>query len=363
MKKHFIILLCLSFLLLPVMKVNAQDYTLKQGKIKKGTYNETDYNYYKIKPPKSGFLEIKAKTSNGTALKIDICDENKEVTATDIWIKNKKSVLHKAKKGQIYYLRIKGKEDITYQISYKIKKIDELTYAEKYNYTFTNESFWNQDNAIVLKVKTNKSGILNFMNHVNDTVLVKYLSSNKKEISKNYSVSDYNLTGIGVEAQKTYYIKLWKPDNIKDGTTTFSNLKYQIKEVSSSNYNSKSNAKKLNYDEYANTVVAAGKKHTAWYKVNITEKKKLSITIESRMLQNNGKHLRLYICNENGKKINTSPIVIDKVSHAKYKKKKYIMVYPTTTLKTTSAFPAGTYYLKVESNTKTSSGAYRIKWK
>ena len=43
-------------------------------------------------------------------------------------------------------------------------------------------------------------------------------------------------------------------------------------------------------------------------------------------------------------------------------KKKYKMEYPVKTFGTTAKFPEGTYYLKVESKTKTSSGAYRIKW-
>ena len=80
------------------------------------------------------------------------------------------------------------------------------------------------------------------------------------------------------------------------------------------------------------------------------------------MLQNNGKNLQIYICNENGKKINNTPIVIDGEASAIYKKK-YILKYPSTTFGTTAAFPEGTYYLKVESKTKTSSGSYSIKWK
>ena len=79
------------------------------------------------------------------------------------------------------------------------------------------------------------------------------------------------------------------------------------------------------------------------------------------MIQNNGKNLQLYICNSNGKKINKNPIVIDGETTAVYKKI-YKMEYPVKTFGTTAEFPVGTYYLKVESKTKTSSGSYRIKW-
>ena len=79
------------------------------------------------------------------------------------------------------------------------------------------------------------------------------------------------------------------------------------------------------------------------------------------MLQNKGKNLRLFICNSAGKKLNSSPIIIDGETVVYYKKK-YKMEYPVKAFGTTAKFPEGTYYLKVESKTKFSSGAYRIKW-
>lgn len=360
MKKTIMSILFL-FLLFPAITVNAQDYTLKSGKAEKGFYNETDYNYYKIEPSKSGYLAITAKTSNGSTLQIDICNENKEVVASDIKIKNKETVLHKAKKGNIYYLRIKGIQGATYSISYKVKVIETLTYAKNYNYIFTNASFNNQDNAITLKFKTNKSGNLNFMCDCKDTVIVKYLNNNKKAVSVSSILKDKTLTGIGVQAKKTYYIKLWKSEDSIAGTTTISNMKYQINPVTFSNNKTKSKSKTLSQEKYTETLVPAGATTTTWYKVKQNKNQKLSITIESRMLQNNGKGLQLYICNKNGKKLHKEPIIIDSESSSKYKKKKYVMTYPKKNI-STGKLPADTYYIKVESKTKTSSGSYRIKW-
>lgn len=360
MKKAVLSILFI-FLLFPVTVVNAQDYTLKSGKSVKGSYNETDYNYYKIEPAKSGYLAITASTSDNSALQLDICNENKEVVATDIIIKNKSTILHKAKKGNVYYLRIKGVQDITYSISYKVKTIDSLAYAKKYNYTFTNASFNNQDNAITLKLKAGKSGNLNFMCDCNDTVIAKYINNNKKTISVSSILKSKTLSGIGVVAKKTYYIKLWKSEDSIVGTTTISNIKYQINPVILSNNKTKSKAKILHEGKYTETLVPAGAAKTTWYKVKLNKKQKLSITIESRMLQNNGKFIQLYICNKNGKKLHTNPIIIDSESSAKYKKKKYVMTYPRKKI-ATGKLPADTYYIKVENKTKTSSGSYRIKW-
>lgn len=357
-----IILLILSFIIIPSKMVKAEDYTLKSGKSAKGSYNETDYNYYMIKPSKSGYLAITSKTSNGSALQIDICNESKEVIASDINIKNKATVLHKAKKGSTYYLRIKGNQGATYSISYKIQTIETLTYAKKYNYTFTNASFHNQDNAIILKLKANRSGILHFMCNSNDKVIVKYLDSKKKVISMSSILEKNTLTGIGIQNKKIYYIKLWKPEDTIVGTTTISNIKYQIDEVDFSSNKSRSKAKSLSKGKYVNTLVPAGESTTTWYKVKLNKKQKLSITVESHMLQNNGKCIQLYICNGKGKKLNKDAVIIDDEASSKYKNKKYIMVYPRKKI-TTGALPVGTYYIKVESKTKTSSGSYKIKWK
>ena len=357
-----IFLFILLFIMMPAKIAKAEDYTLKSGKTEKGSYNETDYNYYMIKPSKSGYLAITSKTSNGSALQIDICNASKEVVASDINIKNNTTVLHKAKKGSTYYLKIKGNQGSTYSISYKVQTIETLVYAKKYNYTFTNTSFHNQDNAILLKCKANRSGILHFMCNSNDKVIVKYLDSKKKVISMSSILEKNTLTGIGIQSKKIYYIKLWKPQDTNVGTTTISNMKYQIDEVALSNNTSKAKARSLSKDKYVNTLIPAGAAKSTWYKIKLNKKQKISITVESHMLQNNGKYIQLYICNEKGKKLNKDAAIIDGEASSKYKNKKYVMVYPRKKI-TTGALPAGTYYIKVESKTKTSSGSYKIKWK
>ena len=132
------LLLCILLVLcIPTMKVNAADYNLKNGKTMSGAYageEEGVYNYYKITPSKSGYIEITANTSDGKKLIVDICNKDKNVIASEVAIKNKKTVLHKVNKKTVYYLRIKGTPDATYKISYKLKTFDTLTYAKKYSY-------------------------------------------------------------------------------------------------------------------------------------------------------------------------------------------------------------------------------------
>ena len=358
------ILIILALLILPCITVNAADVTLKSGKSVTGTYagsGEEDYNYYKIKASSDGFIAVTVKTSDKKSLTFDICDANKEVIATDIKVNNKKTVFHKAEKGKEYYLKIKGTEGVKHTILYKIKKLEDMKYAKKYNYVFTNASFNSSKNSISFKMKSNKAGTLQFMFNTDNPVNVKFTDSKKRALSGTFNVDKNALSGIGITANKTVYAKVWKGENTISGTTSLTGVKFQIDLVTSANGATKGKARSLTKGSFVEALVPAGKKTTSWYKFQVKKKQKVSITVESRMLQNKGKYLQLYICNSDGKKINTSPIVIDGETEILYKKK-YIMKYPKTTFGTTAQFPEGTYYLLVESKTKTSSGSYRIKW-
>jgi hypothetical protein len=368
MKKICIPFIMAILALLPISRVQAEEYTLKAGKEIKANYagaEETDYNYFKFTPSKSGFAEIKVKTSDGSNLQFDICDSNKEEIAKNIVVKNKKSVFHKVKKGATYYVKVKGSEGATHTISYKMNTTSTLTYAKKYNFTFTNASFCSASDAILFKVKARDSGNLHFMCNTDSNVNVQYLNSKKKAVSATALVKGHGLTGIGEKKNGIYYIKLWKPENSIEGTTSIQEMNYQIDAVYYSDNSSQKKAKVLTINKSAETLVPAGNKTTTWYKINLTKEQKLTLTFESHLLQNNGKGLKftLYAVN-NGKSQsitkNTDPLV-DEVT-VTYNKKKYKMRYPKTTIKT-GKLPAGVYYLKIVSSTKTTSGSYKISWK
>ena len=362
--KRKIILFILFLLCIPCMKTNAADYELKNGKSMSGTYagdEEDSYNYYKVTPSKDGFIAITASTSDKKPLTVDICNDNKTIIASDVEIDNKKSVLHKVSKKEDYYIRIKGKPETTYKISYKMTEFDTLTYAEKYSYTFTNASFYNKANPIILKIKAKESGNLNFMCTTDNRLIVQYLNSRKKDISSSILLTKSNLSGIGVKANKTYYIKIWNQECLTSGTTTISNMKYQITNITNSSNSSRSRSYVLSKDRYKESLVAADCKSTFWYKIKLTKDQKLSVYIESRMLQMNGSCLQLDLYNREGKKITSDSIVIDEEAYATYKDKKYKMNYPVKKI-TTSKLPSDTYYISIASKSKKTSGSFRIKW-
>ncbi len=364
MKKR-ILLFILLILCVPVLKVNAEDYNLKSGKILSGTYagdEEESYNYYKVTPSKDGYIAITANTSDKKDLVIDICDKDRNVVASNVSIKNKKTVLHKVKKKTVYYLRIKGTPDTTYKISYKMKIFDTLTYAKKYSYTFTNASFSSKSNTLLFKIKSSMNGNLNLMCKTDNPLMAQYLNSKKKVISNNTLVVDNSLSGIGVQADNIYYVRFWNLEKSTSGTTTITNMKYQIKSVAKSHNSTRGSSYSLSSDVYKEALVPADQKNTFWYKIKLTKDQKLSIYIESRILQMNGKGLQLDLYNRDGKKITSKSIKIGESSYATYKNKKYRMNYPVRSI-TTGKLPSDTYYIRIISNSKKTSGSFRVKWK
>lgn len=362
--KNKLLLFLLLILCVPAMKVNAAEFTLKSGKTLSGTYagDEEVYNYYKVTPSKNGYIAINASTSDEKELVIDICDKDKNVIASEVSIQNKKTVMHKVKKKTVYYLRIKGTPEVTYKISYKMKTFDTLTYAKKYSYTFTNASFSSKSNAITLKIKSSMNGNLNFMCKTDNPLMTQYLNSKKKVISNNTLLVDNNLSGIGVKADTIYYVKLWNLDKLTSGTTTISNMKYQIKSVAKSYNSTRGSSYSLSNNTYKEALVPAGQKSTYWYKIKLTKDQKLSVFVESRILQMNGKCLQLDLYNRDGQKITSKSIKINEESYATYKNKKYRMNYPVKSI-TTGKLPSDIYYIKIVSNSKKTSGSFRLKWK
>lgn len=360
MKKIVIILMIL--ILLPVIPVHAQEYSMKAKKEITAAYagpEEDNYNYFKMKPSKNGYAQIKIKTSNKKSLTFDICNENKEVIASDITVDHKKSVLHKVTKGKTYYIRTKGEEGQKHTISYQMYNIEDLSYAKKVSYTFTNASFNSKKNSLILKIKTRKNGNLSFMCNTNNEVSIEFLNNKKKVVSDTSVVSKHNLTGIGVKENKVYYVRLWKTDGTSQGITDIDEIKYQIKNVSLLNNSSKGSAKKLSNS--AENLIPVGKKGVAWYKIELKKKKKLSITFESRLYSNSGKGVKIYICNEKGNALHKNAIYRKEIAISHYKKK-YKMEYPRKEI-STGVLPEGTYYIKVVNNNKKTSGSYKLSWK
>lgn len=358
--KKYLLILFLLLCCIPTLEAEAKNYKLKNGKEQAGKYagdGEDVYNYYRVRPSKDGYIAITVKTSNKKNLLVDICDSDKNVVASNISIGHKKTVLHKVEKKKIYFIRIKGTPKVRYKISYKINTFGELSYAEEYTYTFTNASFKSKSDSILLEIDSSLSGNLNFMCKTSNPITVQYLNSKKKQISGTNTMKKYALSGIGVKSDRTYYIRIWNEKKTTSGTTTITDMKYQINSVSPTTYSSIGYPYYLYYNTYKESLVPADSRSTHWYKIKLTTDQKLSIHIESRMLQMNGSCLKLDLYNRDGKKITSESIQISDEAYATYRKGKYKMNYPVKCI-TTGTLPKDTYYIKVASYTKKTSGFF-----
>lgn len=360
--KRWIFMLLFIICLIPNMHADAKGYVLKEGKQIKVGYagdEEDAYNYFKVVPKKDGYIEIKVKTSDEEDLTLDICNESKKVVASDIVVPHKDSVLHKIKKGKVYYIRTKGSKGHKHTISYKMNEFGELEYAKEYSYRFTNASFVDQKHCMYLKIKARETGNLSFMCNPNKEVNVRFYNNKKKPLSNSITMKKHCLTGLGIKSNNTYYVGIWNAKETKKGTTSLTDLKYQISHVFTTSNATKGTAKDITYRS-AETLLIAGNKTTTWFKIRLSSKRKLNLTFESRLYQNAGKGIKLFICNVNGKALHSDAIVITDQAKASYNKK-YKMKYPRKKI-STGELPAGTYYIKVISNNKNTSGSYKLNW-
>lgn len=362
MKRITLLLLMVLCLFIPSTITKAQEFELKQGKEIKAGYageDEAAYNYFKVSANKNAYIDIKVKTSNKKNLVFDICDESKQVIASNINVEHGKKVLHKVKKGCKYYIRTKGELNQTHSIMYKTTSLETLSYADKYSYVFTNASMNSKKNGVKLEIKTREAGILSFMGNTSNKVNIKFYNKKNKPLTQESIIKGNGLTGLAVNRNDTYYVNIWNTAGTNEGTTELKNIKYQIRHVSTSKYASRGSSKELSRGKSSEAMIIAGKNTTNWYEVELTNDQKIQISFESRLFQNNG--IKMYICNKDGKVLHKNPISITEKLKVKYKKK-YKMVYPIKNI-TTGKLPKGTYYIKVVSNNKKTTGSYAISWK
>lgn len=364
MKRFLLFILIIIGILLPIKEVKAIEYVLSSGAVVTGTYageKEEDYNDIKVAITQDGFMKLNLITSDNLPLEFDILDCNKQIIASNIQIENGQPVFQRVKKDNIYYIRTKGKKNTTFAISYSIVDIDTISQTNAASYTITNASLKGIENALLLKIRPNKTGIFNLIFNTNNKMFVQYLNSKRKAISYEQIVEKNNLTGIGVKKNTVYFVKLWTVKDDLSGTTTIQEMKYQIKKLGIAKNTSRIRAIKLGKKKNRSkeALVLADKKNVFWFKVPLKKRKKLSFTVESRLLQNTGGLVTVDIYSSFGKKINKTPIVIEEEAKAEYNGIKYEMIYPEKTI-TTKKLKKGNYYIRISSKSKLTSGSIRI---
>ncbi len=167
--------------------------------------------------------------------------------------------------------------------------------------------------------------------------------------------SHYTMT-YGVKKNTTYYLRVKAMGGTKV-TATFKSVKKNAA-------TKKSKAKTIKKGKNVKGVIIAGDKKADWYKIKLTKSQqvKLSYSVKGNgYSSSNG--VKVTFCKSNGKNFVSNSYDVLSRSYPNGKRggmtfyREYVFSGKKTGLAT------GTYYVKVEPYTNTSSGYYTLKWK
>lgn len=161
----------------------------------------------------------------------------------------------------------------------------------------------------------------------------------KTQLSGTTSMNGKNDVVYGIEKGKTYYIKVWLPDN-DQGIYAFALKSGKISEKSGKK---KSKAVTIKKAKTKKGTIQPGSSQADWYKFKLTGKKSVKFYFSGR--SNDGLKITIY---KGGKKIGTQSLSSSSSS---------------VTFRSGGKWTKGTYYMKVQRATKYSSGWYAVKWK
>lgn len=172
---------------------------------------------------------------------------------------------------------------------------------------------------------------------------VSLYSSSKKALSNTTSTS--YLPTYGVKKGNTYYVKV-----DMGYISYFSKYGYLLQvnnvKITEKSGKKRTKAKTIKKKKTKKGTIIAGSSQADWYKVKLTSKKKLTVTMKGAT--NSG--LKLTIYDKKGKKLSGASTTFRYYSKS-------------VGLKSYSKLPKGTYYIKVSRADKKSSGWYSLKWK
>lgn len=162
----------------------------------------------------------------------------------------------------------------------------------------------------------------------------------------------------GIQKGKVYYFKVESYGGVKLNAT--------VKAVKKNAATSRAKAKNLSKNKAVNGVLIAGDKKADWYKIKVTKSQKVKISWSAKTNgvtksgNGNASGIKMTFYKSNGKMFTNN--AYDYVSPAY--SSTWIQFYRKYTYSSQKlGLEPGTYYIKIEPYTKTSSGYYTLKWK
>lgn len=197
------------------------------------------------------------------------------------------------------------------------------------------------------KISVSKTGYIKVETPAEEyaSVYVTLCNKNKKAVSDEIYVYDESPYTYFAVSKGTYYIKT------RVSSDKLYNVKYSFTQVKEKSGSKKSKAVTIKKNKTVKGVLTANNKsQTDWYKIKMTKKQVLKLTLKSFHTGTTGDiKIQIIPANKN------MTIIGDTVR-----------LYSSTqsqTAKSKGKWSAGTYYLKVSKADKKASGYYQIKWK
>lgn len=187
---------------------------------------------------------------------------------------------------------------------------------------------------------------------------ISLCSSNKKVISEaderyytEYNDSLYYTMTYGVKKNTTYYLRVKAMGGTKI-TATFKTVKKNAA-------TKRSKAKTISKNKSVKGVIIANDKKADWYKIKLTKSQQLKLSYSAKT-DGSSKYsgIKVTFCKSNGKNFLSNSY--DWVSRSN--PSSWMKFYRQYSNGKKTGLATGTYYVKVEPYTKTSSGYYTLKW-
>ena len=182
--------------------------------------------------------------------------------------------------------------------------------------------------------------MLNDTSAVNASLKLQLCNSKKQPMAKAVTFNAKKTEAVVALRKGTYYFRL------KEEKDTSFMLQMSTKAVKSVAGTKKANAKAIKLKQAVEGIQVLNEKKENWYKVNVTSKKNLSVSL-SRITENGT--FNVYIYNAKGKRVACET----NTTKTNGTNKSYV------TLRSINKLPKGTYYIKVVKSNANATGYYK----
>lgn len=301
--------------------------------------------YYKINVPKTSYVTLSSKNSDGDSLGYEICNSSKSILYSYNILRAKYGNKHtyKLSKGT-YYIKVKSYDTKSFTMKYALTG----NYSAKHK-NWTTIYSGNANLQSYVKIKPTVNGYItvypNGGEYYDNSFTVTLCNSSKKALTSDNFIfygSKYSSKMVfAVKKNTTYYLRI---KNVSDRAA----VKYTQTSVSEKSGSSRKKAVTVKQNKTIKGTIAVNDSKADWYKINVTKTKKVKFYIKGNATGN----LKMQVYKSNGKQYGYENTILSDLNESR--------TFVSTGVN--GKMPKGTYYIKIYRGNSKSSGNYSLKW-